>query len=113
MLRLIGLMVHADRRMDKSDMWLIPRCSSHFAENLWPCTIGWLAFPFSEPTLFPHMAHAEKDSAWAFQARHSCAPLTIRLKCAALAIFSSLLGFRLARLTGTRVGCVGIFGGFA
>jgi hypothetical protein len=34
LLRVIGLMVHADRRMDKLDRWLIPRCSSHFAENL-------------------------------------------------------------------------------
>jgi hypothetical protein len=32
--RVIGLMVHAGRRMDKLDMWLIPRRSSHFAENL-------------------------------------------------------------------------------
>ena len=34
LLRAIGLMVPADRRVDKLDMWLIPRGSSHFAENL-------------------------------------------------------------------------------
>jgi hypothetical protein len=73
-------MVHADRHMDKLDMWLILRCSSHFAENLWPCTIGWLAFPFSEPAVFPHMAHAENlFSMSPFQARRPYANLPFAL----------------------------------
>src|ERR1700733_2882909 len=73
---------------------------------------GWLF-----PSLSPHSFHTWRmlkiDLAWAFSSMVFLCPLTIRLKCAALAIFSSLLGLRFACLAGTGVGCVGIFGGFA
>jgi hypothetical protein len=60
------------------------------------------------------MAQAEKEVIIScIQYRFGWYRRTIRLECTALAIFSSLLRLRFARLAGTGVGGVWIFGTFA
>jgi hypothetical protein len=42
-------------------LWLLLHGCTHLAENLWPCTIGWLDFSLAKVTLFPHMEQAEES----------------------------------------------------